>query len=213
MNRLVKDDIENYARAHSAPVPELMEELREYTQAHIALPQMQVGPLEGNFLKVLARIRGARRILEVGTFTGYSAMMMASGLPEDGRLHTCELSDEVAAVAQSFFDRHPHGHKIKLEIGPAIDTINRLDAPFDMAFIDADKVNYTNYFDLILPKMAPAGLIVIDNVLWSGRILEDQANMDESTAAIAAFNRHIGQLAVHDRVMLTVRDGMTLVVV
>ena len=212
MLTLVPDAIEHYAKSHSREVESLFEELKDYTQKHTALPQMQVGPIEGNFLKILVRITGAKRVLEVGTFTGYSGLMMASGLPEDGELFTCELDPENAAIAQSFFDRSPWRSKIKLQLGPALSTIEKLEGPFDLAFIDADKVNYTNYFEAIRQKMRPAGLIVVDNVLWSGRVLEDARANDESTKAIIEFNRHVKALADHDHVMLTVRDGMMLIV-
>jgi caffeoyl-CoA O-methyltransferase len=209
---MINHNIEAYARANSRPVPELLEELRQYTHDNIDMPQMQVGSLEGNLLKVLVRITGAKRILEVGTFTGYSGLMMASGLPEDGQLITCELDEKIAGVARSFFDRSPHGKKIQIKIGPALESLNNIEGPFDMAFIDADKVNYTRYFDNILPKMRSGGLIVIDNVFWGGRVLHPPEEQSESTRAIASFNQHVRHLHENDRVMLTVRDGMTLVV-
>jgi len=213
MISLVDERLEEYAVAHSTPVPELMHELREHTHAKTELPQMQVGPMEGNFLKIMARLIGARRIVEVGTFTGYSALMMASALPEDGELITCELNPEHAEIAQRFFDRSPHGRKIAIKLGPAAETLAKLEGPFDMAFIDADKGGYIGYFDAIRPKMRPGGLIVADNVLWSGRVLEPGDGQDESTRAIVAFNDHLLDLAEMDKVMLTVRDGMTLAVV
>ena len=212
MLTLVDERIEAYARENSSRVPDLMEELRRFTYDHVALPQMQVGPLEGMTLKVLARICGAKRIVEVGTFTGYSALMMASALPEDGRLDTCELDPKNAEIAQRFFDRSPHGGKIHIQLGPAAERLEQLDGPFDMAFIDADKVNYIRYFELIRPKMRPGGLIVVDNVLWSGKVLQPEAQQEESTRAIAAFNRHVQALVELDKVMMTVRDGMTLIV-
>jgi len=213
MLTLVDKALEDYAVACSRKVPELMVALRDYTQANVAYPQMQVGALEGNFLKVLVRITGARRIVEVGTYTGYSGLMMASGLPEDGELITCELSEENASVARRFFDMSPDGHKIRIERGNAAETLDRLEGPFDMAFIDADKSGYITYFDRIRPMMRPGGLIVVDNVLWSGRVLDDPADRDPSTQAIVAFNDHIRALADLDKVMLTVRDGMFLIVV
>jgi len=211
MRQLVDQDIEDYARANSLPPDPLMEELRAYTLAHMDYPQMQVGALEGAFLKVLARLAGAKRILEVGTFTGYSGLMLASALPDDGRLITCELDPAVAAVARSFFDRSPHGRKITIEVGPAADAIARLPGPFDMAFIDADKTNYITYFDMILPKMRKGGLIAADNVLWSGRVLDDD-HKEAATRAIVAFNKHVAAQTALDRVMVTLRDGITLVV-
>ena len=212
MISLVDERLETYAVEHSREVPALMDELRDHTYAHVDLPQMQVGSLEGNFLKVLARICGAKRIVEVGTFTGYSGLMLASALPEDGKLYTCEISPENAATARTYFDKSPHGSKIEIKLGPAAESLAQLEGPFDMAFIDADKVGYITYFDLILPKMRPGGLIVADNVLWSGRVLQDTAEQDESTKAICAFNEHVRAQADLDKVMLTVRDGMTLIV-
>ena len=212
MITLVDSRLEDYARDHSTPVPELLDELRDYTYRHVDMPQMQVGQLEGMFLKVLARTTGARRIVEVGTFTGYSALMMASALPEDGALLTCEIDPKIAAIAQSFFDRSPHGRKIRLHLGPAAESLAKLNGPFDMAFIDADKTNYIRYFDAILPMMRKGGLVVVDNVLWSGKVLDSENEQAESTRAIDAFNRHLRNIAHLDKIMLTVRDGMTLVV-
>jgi len=208
---LVDPSLEAYAVAQSTPVPQLMHELRDYTHAHMDLPQMQVGEMEGTFLKVMARAIGARRILEVGTFTGYSTLMMASALPGDGELITCELEAKHAEVAQKFFDKSPHGNKIRLMLGSAAETIAALKGPFDMAFIDADKGGYISYFDLILPRMRKGGLIVCDNVLWSGRVIADEDD-DDSTEHIRAFNDHIRRQQDLDKVMVTVRDGMTLIV-
>lgn len=213
MIQLVDQAIEDYARSFSTPVPSLFEELQAHTQAHTDLPQMQVGPLEGRFLAVLARICGAKRIVEVGTFTGYSSLMMASALPQDGELITCELSDKHADIAQSFFDRSPHGKKIRIARGPAGDTLAALEGPFDMAFIDADKGGYISYFDLLLPRMRPGGLIVADNVLWSGRVLANPEAMEADTKAIHAFNQHVRDHGASEQIMVKVRDGMTLIVV
>ncbi len=210
MINLVDPNLEQYAREHSSAVPELMNELRDYTLKHTELPQMQVGPLEGMFLKVLARSIRAERIVEVGTFTGYSALMMASALPENGRLITCEIDPTNAATARRFFDKSPHGGKIEIRLGPAAESLASLEGPFDMAFIDADKVNYTRYFDLILPMMRPGGLIVVDNVLWSGQVL-DENDSSESTRAIRDFNQYLRSKTEMDKIMVTVRDGMTLI--
>ncbi len=212
MIQLVDERLERYAADCATPPPELLNELRDYTRAHVNMPQMQVGALEGATLKVLARVAGARRIVEVGCFTGYSALMMASALPDDGELITCEIDPENAEIAQRFFDRSPHGHKIRLRLGPAADTLATLEGPFDMAFIDADKGGYVTYFDLILPKMRANGLIVADNTLWSGRVLDPEDQQDEAAKSIVRFNQHVRRLADLDKVMLTVRDGMYLIV-
>lgn len=213
MIKLVDQNLEDYARAHGSPANALLEELREYTWGKMAMPQMQVGLIEGNFLRVLVRATQAKRVLEVGTFTGYSALNLAAGLPDDGRLITCELNPENAAIARSFFDRSPDGHKIEIRLGPATETLATLEGLFDLAFIDADKTNYTRYFEMIRPRMRSGGLIVVDNVLWSGRVLEPVSAQDADTAAIVAFNQHVARLVDLDKVMLTVRDGMTLIVV
>ena len=213
MLSLVDDALEGYAAEHARPVSALMDELREYTFSQVDMPQMQVGPIEGNFLKILARLCRARRIVEVGTFTGYSGLMMASALPEDGELITCEIDPKIAAIARSFFDRSGFGTRIGIRVGPAAQSLASLDGPFDMAFIDADKQNYVTYFDLLRPKMRPGGLIVADNVLWSGKVLARSGADDVSTRGIRAFNAHVRGLASLDKVMLTVRDGMMLVIV
>ncbi len=213
MINLVDQKLEDYARAHGSPASALLEELRAYTWEKVAVPQMQVGLIEGNFLRVLVRVSQAKRVLEVGTFTGYSALNLAAGLPDDGQLITCELDPGNAAVARSFFDRSPDAHKIEIRLGPAAETLAALEGPFDLAFIDADKINYTRYFEAIRPLMRSGGLIVVDNVLWSGKVLEPAHDQDAETAAIVAFNQHVARLVDLDKVMLTVRDGMSLIVV
>jgi caffeoyl-CoA O-methyltransferase len=205
---LVPDAIEAYAQAHSEPVSPLFEELREETYANMNAPQMQVGPLEGDFLKLLVRISRARRVLEIGMFTGYSGLMMAEGLPDDGELVTCDVDPKAEAVARRFFAKSPHGKKIQVRMGPALETIKTLQAPFDLVFIDADKENYSNYLDAVLPLVRQGGLIVADNTLWSGRVLEKPQTA--SDAAIIAFNEKVAKDTRVEKVLLTVRDGMTL---
>ena len=208
MIRLVPEEIERYAEAHTEPVEPLFDELREETFRSMKDPQMQVGRIEGTFLKLLVRLSGARRALEIGMFTGYSGLMIASGLPEDGALTTCDIDPKAEAVARRFFARSPHGHKITVRMGPALDTIATLAPPIDFVFVDADKANYSRYYDAVLPLMPSGGLLVADNVLWSGKVLDPK---EDSDRAIAAFNeRVLGDPRV-EKVLLTVRDGMTLV--
>ena len=169
---------------------------------------MLTGPIEGRFLELLVPGAGAKRVLEIGTFTGYSALSMAAALPEDGRIDTLDIEPKHAEVAQRYFDRSPHGGKITLHLGPAIETIAKLEGEFDFVFIDADKANYDAYYEAVLPRLSARGLIAIDNTLWSGKVLDPQ---DETTRQIAALN---DKLAADDRVVavqLTVRDGVTLV--
>ncbi len=201
----IDEDIENYAWEHTESDGDLLQALTEETHANLELPQMLTGRIEGRFLKLLARLVGARRILEIGTFSGYSALSMAEGLPEDGELITCDVDPVTCAVARRYFEQSPHGKKITLMEGAALDSIAQLSGAFDMAFIDADKTNYGNYYDAILPLMRPGGLIAVDNVLWSGRVLAPE---DESDHAIAAFNEKVKNDDAVEAVMLTVRDGI-----
>jgi caffeoyl-CoA O-methyltransferase len=207
MSFIVNEPIEDYAHDHTKPESGLFIRLREETYASMRSPQMQVGRIEGRFLKMLVRLTGARRVLEIGMFTGYSALMMAEGLPEDGRIITCDVNPDAEAIARRYFAESPHGHKIEIRMGPALETIATLSDPLDMVFIDADKVNYSNYYEAVFPLLRPGGLIVADNVLWSGRVLNPE---DEDTKAIAAFNRRVQSDERVENVCLTVRDGMML---
>lgn len=208
MLRLVDEAIENYAYQHATEESELFQRLREETYAEMEYPQMQVGRIEGNFLKMLVRLTGARRILELGMFTGYSALMMAEGLSDDGRIITCDVNPKAEAVARRYFSESGLGNKIEIRMGPALETIKTLEGPIDMVFIDADKQNYSNYYEAVLPLLKSGGLIVADNVLWSGRVL---APSDDDTRAIVAFNDLVQADPRVENVMLTVRDGMTLI--
>jgi caffeoyl-CoA O-methyltransferase len=169
---LVPEAIENYAHDHTSAESDLFVRLRDETYAKMRAPQMQVGRVEGGFLKMLARLTRARRILEIGMFTGYSALMMAEGMAEDGRIITCDVDPKAEEMARRYFAESPYGHKIEVRMGPALETIKNLSGPFDMIFIDADKSNYTNYYEATLPLLRTGGLIVADNVLWSGEVTE-----------------------------------------
>ena len=206
---LVPEEIERYAMAHTTPLPPLLEELISLTQERFGRQsRMLSGQLEGTLLQMLIASMHARRVLEIGTFTGFAAQMMAAALPEDGELITCDVNPQAIEIAQSFFDRSPHGHKIKVRQGPALDTLKTLEGPFNLVFIDADKPNYIAYYEASLPLLAPNGLIAVDNVLWSGKVLDPQ---DESDEAIVAFNDHVAHDERVTHVMLTVRDGLTLI--
>ncbi len=204
---LVPPEIEEYAQAHTEPPDPLFEELREKTYARMRAPQMQVGRLEGTFLRLLVKLVRARRVLELGTFTGYSALMMAEGLGDDGELVTCDIDPNAQAMAREIFSRSPHARKIQLRMGPALETLKSLEGPFDLAFIDADKQNYSAYYDAIVPLLRSGGLLVADNTLWSGRILNPQSPDDH---ALVAFNKKVAADPRVDKVLLTVRDGMML---
>jgi caffeoyl-CoA O-methyltransferase len=209
MSFIAEQEIEDYAEQHTTPDGELFERLAEETRAKTTAPQMMVGRIEGQFLATLVSVKGARRILEIGTFTGYSAISMASALPPDGHLITCDVDPETTAIARRYMAESGHGDKIETRLGPALETLETLEGPFDIVFIDADKQNYRNYYEAALPLLADEGLLIADNVLWSGRVVEDDG--DESTQAIKDFNEHVRADGRVVSVMLTVRDGMTLV--
>jgi caffeoyl-CoA O-methyltransferase len=209
MSFIVDPKIEEYAEAHTTPDGELFERLAEETRAKTTAPQMMVGRIEGRFLATLVALSGAHRILEFGTFTGYSSISMASALPPDGKVITLDVDPEATAIARRYMDESGHGEKIEIRLGPALETLRDVEGPFDLVFIDADKENYVNYYEAALPLLADDGLLIADNVLWSGRVVEDEG--DESTRAIKEFNEHVAADERVVSVMLTVRDGMTLV--
>jgi caffeoyl-CoA O-methyltransferase len=204
---LVPEEIETYAQKHSEPENALLKELNEETQRSMKDPQMVVGSLEGAVLRLLVRLTRAKRILEIGMFTGYSALSMAAVLPADGELITCDVDPKAEAVARRYFERTPDGSKIKIRMGPALETLKTLTGPFDLVFIDADKENYEGYYENVLPLVRQGGLIVADNTLWSGKVL---APTHASDVAIVAFNEKVAQDPRVEKVLLTVRDGMTL---
>jgi len=205
----IDEKIEQYAFDHTSEEGELLRRLEEETYEKLEIPQMTTGRIEARLLKLLARLVGARRILEVGTFGGYSALSMAEALPEDGALVTCEEDPVAIAFAQKYFSESPHGKKITQMEGPALESIKKLTGTFDMAFIDADKINYSNYYEDILPMIRPGGLIAVDNVLWSGRVLDPQ---DESDRAIHQFNERVVSDQRVESVLLTVRDGLNCII-
>ena len=210
MDELVRPEIEDYAGASTTPEPDLLQEVARQTEALGERARMLTGRLEGRLLNFLVGLVQPQQVLEIGCFTGYSALSMAEALPEGGRLYTCEISREHADIAQANFDRSPFGDRINLCFGPALDTIASLDGPFGFVFVDADKSNYPRYYEAVLPKLAEGGLIAFDNVLWSGRVLDDDDDTDD-TAAIRTLNARLAQDDRVEVVMLTVRDGLTLV--
>lgn len=171
---------------------------------------MVVGPLEGAFLKMMTQLVGAKRVLEVGMFTGYSALCFAEALPAHGTVVTCEIDEESAALARRYIAQAPFGSKISIRMGPALDTMSTLTGPFDVIFIDADKTNYVNYYRRALDLLSPSGVILIDNVLWSGEVLK-QPPPDASTAAIQELNRTVSADPRVTAVLVTIRDGILVV--
>jgi predicted O-methyltransferase YrrM len=206
---IVPEEIERYAEEHTTPPTPLLEELAAETKATLRAPLMLTGPIEGRFLELLVHASGARRVLELGTYSGYSAISMAAGLPEGGHIDTCEVDPEHAKVARRYIASSPHTDRITVHLGPALDTIAALEGEFDFVFIDADKPNYVNYYEAVVPRLSERGLIAADNTLWSGSVLDPDGS--EGTEAIVAFNEHVRADPRVVAVQLTVRDGITLI--
>jgi caffeoyl-CoA O-methyltransferase len=204
------EDVARYAEEHTTTHDPLLEELAAETRETLECPQMLTGPVEGRFLELLVFASGARRVLEIGTYSGYSALSMARGLPEGGRIDTCEVNPKHAAVAQRYVDRSPYADRITIHVGPAIETIEGLDGPFDVVFVDADKTGYPAYYEAVLPKLSPRGLIVFDNMLQGGRVVYEP-DAGESTRTIHELNERLRSDPRVSAVLLTVRDGVTLV--
>jgi caffeoyl-CoA O-methyltransferase len=210
MSFIVEAAVEQYAEAHSSPEAELFQRLAAETREKSSAPQMMVGLLEGRFLGLLVRTVRARRVLELGTFTGYSSISMALALPPDGRVITCDVNEETTEIARRYAQEAGVADRIDYRLGPALETIADLEGEFDLVFIDADKPNYLNYYEATLPRLARGGLMVLDNTLWSGRVADPDDN-DENSEAIRAVNKHVVDDPRVDNVLLTVRDGMNLV--
>jgi caffeoyl-CoA O-methyltransferase len=206
----VEEPVERYALEHSTAPTAGMAELQRDALASLSSPQMLSGLVEGRLLELLVFSAQARSVLEIGTYAGYSALAMAAGLPADGRILTCEISEEHAEFARGHIAASPYAEQIEVLVGPALETIAGLPGPFDFVFMDADKSGYDAYYEAVLPKLSEYGLIVVDNTLWSGRVLDD-ADESADTRALVAFN---DKLAADERVVcaqLTVRDGITLI--
>lgn len=208
LDELMSPQLREYITQSTTPESTLLTNLRQETQTQTPFGRMLSGPVEGQFLQMLIKLSAAKSCLEVGTFTGYSALHIASALAQDGHLITCEAREHHAKIAQKYFDLSPHGHKIEIVLGDATRTLLDIEGPFDFIFIDADKANYPLYYDTLLPKLRSGGLMVIDNALWGGDVVE---HLDQNSLAIHTLN----QKAKNDRsvecVMLSVRDGMLLV--
>ena len=200
--------IEDYAERCSKPLSTLHDKLWVETYSKTRSPGMMVGALEGQFLKMLAGLTGARRILEIGMFTGYSTLAWAEALPKDGRIVTCDVNPDTAEIAKRYFAESPHGHKIEIKLGPALESLKKVWGPFDICFIDADKENYGAYYDQCIELARPRGLIILDNMLRGGRVLDPQ---DEGSKAVDALNKRIRNDPRVENVLLPVRDGIMLV--
>jgi predicted O-methyltransferase YrrM len=199
--------IEEYAERHTRELSVLHPRLWQETHEKTDYPGMMVGPLEGALLRLLVRLTAANRVLEIGMFTGYSALAMAEALPEDGQLITCDVNPETTEIARRYFARSAHGHKIEIKLGPARETLKALKGPFDLCFIDADKEGYNAYYDLAVDLVRQGGLIVLDNMLRGGRVLSPK---DQDARTVAALNDRIQKDQRVENILLPIRDGVML---
>ena len=205
---LVNPDIEKYAKTLSLDESDLLLNISKTTHEELEYDQMLSGKLEGRFLRMLIQLTGAKKILEIGMFTGYSALTMAEVLPDDGNIITCDTNERYANIARRFFEKSPCGHKISVKMGPALETLKKIEGPFDLIFLDADKNNYPEYYRILHPMLTIGGLLVVDNAFWDGKVID---RSDDKSIAIDRINRMIYEDPTVENVLLTIRDGINLV--
>ena len=206
----LSEELENYASQHTEDEPLLLQELNKRTHLNVLQPRMISGHFQGRFLSLLSKMVQPRTILEIGTYTGYATLCLAEGLHPEGVLHTIDIKEELTDLQREFFDRSGYGSQIVQHLGKAADIIPALNTTFDLVFIDADKQNYAHYFDLVIEKMNRGGLILSDNVLWSGKVVEEVKHNDKHTQALMAYNQKIKDDPRVETVLLPIRDGITL---
>ena len=204
------ENIDEYASDHSQKEPELLQELFHETWQKALVPRMISGHFQGRVLSMISKLTNPKTILEIGTYTGYSALCLAEGLQKDGILHTIDHNEELFDFQRKYFDRSDYKHQIKQYVGEALDVVAEIKGPFDLVFIDADKSNYSNYFKAIVDKMNPGGVILSDNVLWSGKVTETPNDKDEDTKALISYNKMMNDDSRIETVLLPIRDGLTI---
>lgn len=207
---MLSEALETYLLQSSADEPALLAELRRETFQKVLQPRMLSGPHQGRLLSVLSQLMQPKAILEIGTYTGYATLCLAEGLQADGHIDTIDVNEELTYIQQKYFQKSSHPHQIRTHLGPAADLIPHLETTYDIVFIDADKDNYPLYADLVIPKVRKGGLVISDNVLWSGKVLEPVKPNDRATLALLAFNQKMQADPRLDTVMLPLRDGLTL---
>lgn len=207
----ISKDLEQYVEQHSTPESDLLKRLDRETHAKILMPRMVSGHIQGRFLSMISHMIKPLTVLEIGTFTGYSAICLAEGLPPEGKLITIDVNEEIESFARSFIEKSDKGKQIEQRIGNALEIIPELEMQFDLVFIDADKINYQNYYDLVFDKVKQGGYILADNVLWSGKVFKDIPKMDKDTKALMDFNDMVQNDDRVENVMLPVRDGLLLI--
>lgn len=206
----ISEELEDYVAAHSQKEPQLLAQLNKETHQKILQPRMLSGHFQGRVLSMLSKLISPTAILEVGTYTGYAALCLAEGLAKNGTLDTIDINEELADFQQKYFDLSEYKNQITKHTGNALDIIPTLNKTFDLVFIDADKENYIAYFDMLVPFMKKGGIILSDNVLWSGKVLEPQKNKDTSTAVLVEYNKKINEDPRVETVLLPIRDGLTV---
>ena len=202
--------IDDYILAHSQQEPQLLQELNRETWQKVLNPRMLSGEFQGRVLSMISKLIQPKTILEIGTYTGYSALCLAEGLAPNGELHTLDRNEELFDLQRAYFDKSPYKDQIHQHLGTALDLLPQFDQKFDLVFVDADKANYSNYFHLIIDKMNPGGIILSDNVLWSGKVVEALNPKDIDTAALLEYNRLLNEDPRLETVLLPIRDGLTL---
>lgn len=206
----ISQELENYIEQHSEKEPELLAALNKETYQKVLLPRMLSGHFQGRVLSMLSKLIRPVNILEIGTYTGYSALCLCEGMQEKGMLHTIDIKEELVDFQRKYFDKSAWGDQIVQHLGEALDILPKLDAKFDLVFIDADKENYINYFEMIIPKMNKGGIILSDNVLWSGKVLEPLNPKDISTKILLEYNLMLKNDPRVETVLLPIRDGLTV---
>ena len=206
----ITQQLDDYVVAHSQEEPELLQQLTRETYQKILQPRMLSGHYQGRILSMLSKLINPKHILEIGTYTGYSALCLAEGMQTNGSLHTIDINEELVDFQRKYFDASNYGKQIHQHLGSAIDIIPELDTKFDLVFIDADKPNYINYFHAIIEKMNSGGVIVSDNVLWSGKVLESLSPNDISTKILLEYNKLLNEDSRIETVLLPIRDGLTI---
>lgn len=206
----IPDNLDDYVVNNSQSEPELLQELNRETWQKVLAPRMLSGHFQGRVLSILSKLIQPKNILEIGTYTGYSALCLAEGMQTDGTLHTIDTNEELYDLQRKYFDKSEYGNQIVQHIGSAIDVIPKLDFVFDLVFIDADKKNYPNYLNIIIPKLKKGSVILSDNVLWSGKVLEAISEDDKETKAIVNYNKLLNEHPKLETVLLPIRDGLTI---
>lgn len=206
----ISEELDHYITAHSAIEPKLLAELNKETLLKVLNPRMLSGHYQGRMLSMISKLINPKHILEIGTYTGYATLCLAEGLANNGTVDTIDINEELVSIQNKYFERSDYRDNIRQHLGMALDIIPTLDKKFDLVFIDADKANYANYFDVVLPKMNPGGVILSDNVLWSGKVLAEAKPNDKSTVALKAYNEKINNDPRVETVLLPIRDGLTI---